>query len=120
MTDVTMEHRRGIRRCGCGERHTREQIVYLRDQRAREVHPGGEAGARIAAWAAYRGDMPVAIQLSSERIEQLQRICRIHSQAGDDPRRCLAPYCRDRWPCEYRRVAEAKLVAADVALWPTT
>lgn len=49
MTDVTIAHRRRL--CPCREKHTREQLVYLRDQRARIIHPGGDLGAIISGWS---------------------------------------------------------------------
>lgn len=49
---MAFNHRyRRIRRCPCGERHTRNSYLYLRDQRQRFVHPGGPLGAIIAGWA---------------------------------------------------------------------
>lgn len=49
--DLAREHRyRRIRRCPCGERHTRNSYLYLRDERQRIVNPGGELGAIISGW----------------------------------------------------------------------
>lgn len=39
-------------RCACGRRrYPCEAAIYLRDQLARRVHPGGPRGAAIAGWA---------------------------------------------------------------------
>lgn len=104
MTDISIEHRRGIRRCVCGQRHTRNQLLYIRDQQARVVHPADRPPTARQA-------TPV----SGERADQLRRTARLHSQDPRDATRCLAPSCRDRYPCEYRRVAIAEIVAAGIA-----
>lgn len=50
-TDLAREHRyRRVRRCPCGQRHSRNSYLYLRDQRARIVNPGGPLGAIISGW----------------------------------------------------------------------
>jgi len=117
MTDVTKVHTRGIRRCRCGERHTRNEIIHFRDQRQRIVHPGGEAGARLTGWAAYRSSVNPATYLSSYRIDELQRKARMHSPSLLDPTTCIAPLCTNPQPCLHREVAVRELAAAGVEVW---
>jgi hypothetical protein len=118
MTDVSIEHRRGIRRCRCGERHTRNEIIHFRDQRQRIVHPGGEAGAKLTGWASYRSLVnPDVPYLSRMRIDELQRTIRMHSPSRLDPSTCIAPLCTRPQPCIYRQTAVAELVEAGVEPW---
>jgi hypothetical protein len=116
LTDVTLEHRRGVRRCRCGKRHSRNEYLYLRDQRARIVHPGGVRAAEVSAWAAFRHTPPVP-SLPQMRIDELQRRRRLHSPDPTDPYRCLSPTCDNGSPCITGVAAEAELLAAGVALW---
>jgi len=118
MTDVRRPHTRGIRRCICGVRHTREQYLYLRDQHARVVHPGGPAGAKLTGWKSYKSSAdPRAPYLSSYRIDELQRKARMHSPSLLDPSTCIAPLCTNPQPCIHRLVAVRELAAAGVEVW---
>lgn len=117
LTDMEIEHRyHRFGRCACGERHTREQAVYLADQRSRIVHPGGVRAAQLSGWAAYR-DAPRVPYLSQMRIDELQRVRRLHSPDPTEPTRCLSPSCDNASPCITGVAAEAELLAAGVPLW---
>ena len=117
MTDVSIEHRRGIRRCRCGERHTRNEIIHFRDQRQRIVHPGGEAGARLVGWAAYRSSVDSSTYLSGMAIDELQRISRLHSPDPANVSHCIDPLCTNMQPCTRRLAAIARLTDAGVDPW---
>jgi hypothetical protein len=52
-TDIHVVHRRGWRKCGCGQRHSRNHLLYLRDQ-GRTVETADGERARVAGWATHR------------------------------------------------------------------